>query len=138
MRTGCSETVLSRREGAARRRPLPRSILARQQDRLVAVIEADLVERKIRERNPLRIDNVAVAVIASERRRPVVVYLQRPELKLLAGDVLVVTLRQRDYVQKPIGSGLVGDILCPVGEQHIAHDAVPVPLLAARELPHVS
>ena len=35
------------------RRPLPRSILARQQDRFVAVIEADLVERKIRERNPL-------------------------------------------------------------------------------------
>ena len=46
-------------------------------------------------------------------------------------------LRERDLVEQPISAGLVGDILGPVREQHVPHDAVPVPLLGAGELVQV-
>ena len=65
-----SSRVFRKAEGrASSARPLGRSIFARQQNRVVAEIKADLVERKIRERDPLRKNGVAVAVLASELRR---------------------------------------------------------------------
>ena len=100
-------------------RPLPRSILARQQNGLVAKIEADLVERKIRERNPLRIDGVAVAVVAGERRLRVL-HLQRPDLKFLRRHLRLVALRERDLVQKPVSAAGVRDMLRPVRKKRAA------------------
>ena len=60
--------IRGRKRAAPWGRPLPPSILARQLDGFVAAVEADFVERKIRERSPLRIDGVAVAVVARVRR----------------------------------------------------------------------
>jgi hypothetical protein len=72
-----------------------------------------------------------------QRRRVAGIDLQLPQLELLGGNALFVTLRERDLVEKPIGPGLVGDILGPVREQHVAHDPVAVPLLRPRELAQV-
>lgn len=66
--------------------PCSRSVLARQQDRLVGEIQRDLGQRKIRVLDRLAKDGLAVPVLAGERRR--VVVLQLPQLELLAGNAL--------------------------------------------------
>jgi hypothetical protein len=44
---------------------------------------------------------LAVPVLAGERGRVAGFDLQLPELKLLGGNALFVTLRERDFVEKP-------------------------------------
>jgi hypothetical protein len=48
--------------------PLPRSILARQQDGFVREMEGDVLKREVGEFDPLRINETLVAVVADQRR----------------------------------------------------------------------
>ena len=116
---------------------MPRSVLARQHDRVVREIEHDFLKRKIRELDLFRINDVAVAVVASERRGVVVFHRQFPMLEFLRRDALFVTLRQGDLVDKPISPRRRPPHVRPVGKKHVAHQSMPIPILAARELRQV-
>src|ERR1039458_1535307 len=112
-------------------RVLP-SVFRRQQDRAVGEIELDLVDRKIRERDLLRIDDVVIAVVANEGCSPVGIDLQFPDLESFTSNGFLKALR--DGIQKPIGSAFVGDVFRAVGEDNVAVEAVPVPVFGAGEL----
>ena len=107
-------------------------------DGIVAEIQADFLKREVGECDLLAENVVAVAVVASEHRR-VLVEINRefPELKFFARNALVMTLRQSDFVKKPISAACVGNVFCAVGEKYAAVDAVAIPLLGACELPQL-
>ena len=117
-------------------RALP-SVFRRQEDRIVREIELDFVERKIRERDVLRIDDVAVAVVGNEACAPVFIDLQCPNLEFFGGDVLLEALRDRDGIEKPVGSAFVGDVFRAVGEDDVPVDPVPMPVFGAGELAEI-
>ena len=50
-----------------------------------------------------------------------------PYLKFLGGNTLVVGLNDRDFVQKPIRSAVLGDVLRAVGVQNVAVDRMAIP-----------
>jgi hypothetical protein len=79
-------------------RALP-SVFRRQQNDVVGKVELDLVERKIRERDVLRIDDGVVAVIAGEPCRPVGIDRQFPDLERFGRNRLLIELRDRDGVE---------------------------------------
>lgn len=106
-----------------------RLMLARQIDHVVGEVERDFVEREVRVLDFLRIHDVAVAVVACERGGSIRAYKELPELKLLGGNSLVVGLNEGDFVQEPIGSGGVRNVLRAVRKKHLAIDTVPIPLL---------
>lgn len=81
----------------------------------IPVFKTQLVERKIRERDVLRIDDVVVAVIAGEACRPVGIDRELPDLERFAGNCLLVKLHDRDGVEQPVGSALIGDVFRAVG-----------------------
>ena len=61
-------------------------VFARQQNHAVGEVEADLVERKIRELDRLRIRDGAIAVFADERRGTIGFYGEFPDLERLGSD----------------------------------------------------
>jgi len=65
------------------------------------------------------------------------IHVEFPELKLLGCKELVETLREGDFVNQPIGTGCLGDILHAVRIQNVAHHRVTIPLFAAGELDQV-
>ena len=82
--------------------------------------------------------DVAVAIIASKSCCAVGTYGELPDLKFLGGNGLVVGLNDRDLVQKPICSTVLGNVLCAVGIENVAVDSVPIPVFAAGELREVA
>jgi hypothetical protein len=71
----------------------------------------------------LRVNDVAVAAVAGEEGCAVGTDLEFPDLEFFVGYAPLVTLTDRDRIQKPIGPGFVGDLFRAVGEQHVAVDA---------------
>ena len=60
-------------------RALP-SVFRRQENGVVGGVELDLVDRKIRELDLVRVDEIMVAVVADERCGAIRVYRQFPDL----------------------------------------------------------
>ena len=58
---------------------------------------------------------------------------QLPNLELLAANT-DGALCKGDFIKEPIGSGLVGNELCAIGEQHITDKGVPIPMFASGKL----
>src|ERR1700678_887010 len=114
-----------------------RSVLARQVDYPVGEIQRDFIQRKIGVLNLFGEHDVAVAIIAGERTGSVGTYGELPDLKFLGGDSLVVGLNDRDFVQKPIRSAVLGNVLRAVGVKNIAVDRMAVPVVTASELRQV-
>ena len=56
-----------------------------------------------------------------------------PYLKFLGGNTLVVGLNDRDFVQKPKGSAVLGNMLRAVGVENVAVNRVSIPVGAAGE-----
>ena len=59
---------------------------------------------------------------------------QFPDLKLFGRDPRIVRLDQSDFIEKPVGARLIGEVFRAVCEQDVSVDAVPVPGLGAGEL----
>jgi len=98
-------------------------VLAPKIDYIIGEIECDSVEREVRVLDSFRIHDVAVSVIACEHRGTIGPNNEFPELKLLAGNPLVVGLNKSDFVQEPKGSDCVCNILCA---QSVAEHAGPL------------
>ena len=117
-----------------RRGQASRLILARQMDHIVREIERDFIERKICELDVLGIDDVVIAIVANERRCPILAHGEFPDLEFFGGNALLMQLADRDGIQKPIGSAFVGQVLCTVCIGDVSVETVPIPVVAAREL----
>src|ERR1700678_2586881 len=115
-----------------------RSVLARQVDYPVGEIQRDFIQRKIGVLNLFGEHDIAVAIVARERSGSVGTYGEFPDLKFLGGNSLVVGLNDRDLVQKPICSTVLGNVLCAVSVENVAVDPVPIPVFAAGELREVA
>ena len=107
-------------------------------DDAVGEVQGDFIQREIGVLDLLLEDDVAVAIVACKRRGAVGTYGELPDLKFFGGDTLVVGLNDRDLVQKPICSTVLGNVLCAVGIENVAVDPVPIPILAARKLREVA
>src|ERR1017187_7023950 len=114
------------------------SVLAWQMDHVVSEIQRDFIQREIGVLNLLGEHDVAVAIIARKRSGSVGTYGEFPDLKFLGGNSLVVGLNDRDFVQKPIRSTVLGNMLCAVGIENVAVDSVPIPVFAVGELREVA
>ena len=95
-------------------------------DYIIGKVQFDLIQRKIRVLDLLREDDVAVAIIARKSCGAVGTYGEFPDLEFLGGDSLVVGLNDRDFVQKPIRSTVLGNVLRAVGVENVAVDSVPI------------
>jgi len=115
-----------------------RSVLARQVDYPVGEIQRDFIQRKIGVLNLLGEHDVAVAIIAGERSGSVGTYGEFPDLKFLGGNSLVAGLNDRDFVQKPIRSTVLGNVLRAVGVKNVAVNPVPIPIFAAGKLREIA
>jgi hypothetical protein len=78
-------------------------------DHVVGEIQCDFIERKIGVLDCLGEHDVAIAIVARKRRGPVGMYGELPDLKFLGGDSFVVRLEDRDFIQKPIRSAVLGN-----------------------------
>jgi hypothetical protein len=114
-----------------------RSVLTREQDRVVREVERDAVQRKVGVFELLAEDHAAVAVVAGQGAGLVGAYRELPNLELLGFEARVMRLNDRDLIEQPVGPGLIGDVFGAVGEEHGAVDSVPIPVLAASELRQV-
>ena len=114
------------------------SILAWQVDDVVGEVQSDFLQREIGMFDLLGEHDIAVAIVARKLSGPVGTYGEFPDLKLLGGNSLVVGLNDRDLVQKPICSTVLGNVLCAVGVENVAVDSVPIPVFAAGELREVA
>jgi hypothetical protein len=63
-----------------------------------------------------------------ERSGSVGIHGELPDLKFLRGDCLVVGLNDRDLVEKPIRSAVLGNVLRAVGVENVAVDPMPIPI----------
>ncbi len=113
------------------------SILAGQVDDIVGEIELDGFEREIGVRDLFAKDHVAVAIVAGEGGGFVGPDGEVPNLELFGGDVLIVGLNQGDFVEKPVGSGVFGEILSAFGVENASVEGMAKPLFAAGELREV-
>ena len=52
-----------------------------------------------------------------------------PYLKFLGGNTLVVGLNDRDFVQKPIRSAVLGNMLRAIGVENVAVNRVSIPVV---------
>jgi hypothetical protein len=104
-------------------------------DDVVGEVQGDFIQREIGVLDFLREYDIAVAIVARKRSGSVGTYGEFPGLKFLGGNSLVVELNDRDLVQKPISSTVLGNVLCAIGVENVAVDSVPIPILAfgARE-----
>ena len=80
---------------------------------------------------------LSVAVVTGEGGGFVGPDVELPDLEFFGGDVLVVGLNQSDFVKKPIGSAVFGDILRAFGVENTSVDGMPVPLFGSGELREV-
>jgi hypothetical protein len=86
----------------------------------------------------LREHDIAIAIVARKFSGSVGTYCELPDLKFLGGDTLVAGLNDRDLVQKPICSTVLGNVLCAIGVENVAVNSVPIPVFAAGELREVA
>ena len=107
-------------------------------DHVVGEIQCDLIQRKIGVLDLLGEHDVAVAIVARKRSGPVGTYGEIPDLKFLGGDSLIVGLNDHDFVQEPIRSAMLGNVLRAVSVQNVAVDPVPIPVVATGELREVA
>jgi hypothetical protein len=114
------------------------SVLARQVDYVGGKIQCDFIQRKIGVVDLLGEHDVAVAIVARKRSGTVGTYSEVPDLKFLGGNSLVVRLNDRDFVQKPIRSTVLGNVLRAVGVENVPVDPVPIPVFAAGELREIA
>src|SRR5882672_1761692 len=110
------------------------SILAWQVDDVVGEVQSDFIQREISVLDLLREDDLAVAIVTRKRSCSVGIYGEFPDLKFFGGNGLVVGLNDRDFVQKPVRSTVLGNVLRAVGIENVPVDSVPVPVFAAGEL----
>ena len=113
------------------------SVLAWQMDHVVSEIQRDFIQREIGVLDLLGEHDVAISIVARKRSGSVGTYGELPDLKFLGGDSLVVGLNDRDFVQKPIRSAVLGNVLRAVGVKNIAVDRMAIPVVAAGELRQV-
>ena len=90
-------------------------VLARQVDHVVGEVEGNFIQRKVRELDFFREHDVAVAVIAGQRSGPVGTHGEFPDLKFLGGNSFVVRLNDRDFIEEPIRSAMLSQVLRAVG-----------------------
>jgi len=114
------------------------SVLARQVDYVVREIPCDFIQRKIGVLDLLGEHDVAVAIVARQRSGPVGTHGELPDLKFLGGDSLVVGLDDRNFVQEPIRSAVLGNVLRAVGVENVAVDPMPIPVVTAGELREIA
>jgi hypothetical protein len=114
------------------------SVLARQVDYVVGKVQCDFIQRKIGVVDLLGEHDVAVAIVARKRSGTVGTYGKVPDLKFLGGNCLVVRLNDRDFVQKPIRSTVLGNVLRAVGVENVPVYPVPIPVFAAGELREIA
>jgi hypothetical protein len=114
------------------------SILAWQVDYSVGKVQCEFIQRKIRVLDLLGEHDVAVAIVARKRSGLVGTYGELPDLKFFGGNGLVVRLNDRDFVQKPIRSTMLGNVLRAVGVENVPVDPVPIPVFAAGELREIA
>ena len=107
-------------------------------DHVVGEVQCDLIQRKVGVLDLLGEHDIAVAIVARKRGGSVGTYGECPDLKFLGGNSLVVGLNDRDLVQQPICSTVLGNVLCAVGIENVAVDPVPIPAFAAGELRDVA
>ncbi len=107
-------------------------------DDVVGEVQSDFIQREIGMLDVLGEHDVAVAIVARKRSGSVGTYGEFPDLKFLGGNSPVVGLNDRDLVQKPICSTVLGNVLCAVGVENVAVDPVPIPVFAAGELREVA
>ena len=113
-------------------------VLARQVDHVVGEVEGNFIQRKVRELDFFREHDVAVAVIAGQRSGPVGTHGEFPDLKFLGGNSFVVRLNDRDFIEEPIRSAMLSQVLRAVGVKDVAVDGVPIPVFTAGELLQVA
>ena len=113
-------------------------MLAWQVDDVVGEVQGDFIQRKIGVLDFFGEHDVAVAIVAGKSSGSVGTYGELPDLKFLGRNSLVVGLNDRDLVQQPICSTVLGNVLCAVGIENVAVDSVPIPILAARKLREIA
>ena len=133
--------------GDARKKPAPArtparawcwSVLARQVDHVVGEIQRDFIQREICVLDRLGEDDIVVAIVARKRGGSVGMYGELPDLKILGGDGLVVRLDDSDFIQKPICTAVLGNVLRAVGVENVAVDPMPIPIVTAGELREIA
>ena len=106
-------------------------------DDVVGEVELHFVQREIRERNLLRVNDVAVAIVAEDGCAAVGANLQLPDLELFLSNAGFMLLSDCDDVEQPVGAALLGKELSAVGVEHRAIDPVAIPVFRAGELPEL-
>ena len=101
---------------------------------IVGEVQGDFIQRKIGVLDFLGEHDVAVAIVARKRSGSVGMYGELPDLKFLRGDVLVIRLNDRNLIEKPIRSTVLGNVLRAVGVENVAVDPMPIPVFTAGEL----
>jgi putative SOS response-associated peptidase YedK len=101
-------------------------------------VQRDFIQREICVLDLLSEHDVAVAIVARERSASVGTYGELPDLKFLGGNSHVVVLNDRDFVQKPIRSAVLGNVLGAVGVENVRVDLASIPVFAAGELREVA
>ena len=113
-----------------------RLILARQQDGLIGEVEADLVQREVGEFDLLGEHHAVITVVTGEGCGLVGRNGQAPNLEFFGGDGRL-RLVEGDFVDQPVSSAMLSDILRALGIEDIAGQAVTEPLFAAGEVGQV-
>jgi len=107
-------------------------------DYVVGKVQRDFIQREIGVLDLLGKHDVAVAIVARERGASVGTHGEFPDLEFLGGDSVVVRLDERDFVQQPIRSAVLGNVLRAVGVENVAVNPVPIPRFTARELREIA
>src|SRR5260370_13185671 len=107
-------------------------------DHVVGKIQCEFIQRKIGVLDVLGEHDIAVAIIACKRSGSVGTYGDLADLKFIGGNSLVVGLNDRDFVEKPIRSAMLGNVMRAVGKENVAVDPVPIPVFAAGELHEIA
>jgi len=114
------------------------SVLAWQVDYVVGKVQRDFIQRKISVLDLFSEHDVAVAIVARKRSGSVGTYGELPDLKFLGENSLVMRLNDRDFVQKPIRSTVLGNVPRAISVENVVVDPVPIPVFAAGELREVA
>ncbi len=107
-------------------------------DHVVGKVQRDFIQREIGVLDILGEHYVAVAIVARQRGASVGMHGEFPDLKFLGGDGLVVGLDDRDFVQKPIRSAVLGNVLRAVGVKNVPVDRVSIPVFTSGKLREIA
>jgi hypothetical protein len=139
LRTG-PRTAYSQKAGASRRPArgcAHGSGLARQVNHVVGEVKCDLIQRKVGVLDLLGEHDIAVAIVARKCGGSVGTYGEFPDLKFLGSNSLE-GLNDRDFVEKPIRSSVLANVLRAVDAENVAVDPVPIPAFTAVKLREIA